>query len=189
LEGCESGVKPQLRNIPWPQRKRAYWPLLIIVVVASIASHFSLVRTDNGTLLGIDGREVDVLGHFENQWTAHTRDCSSVAVLGPQDGRYVKVENLIKAYSPPSSQSARILGMLSQGDWILAEVEFAELLPAVVSLNNKLGEPTIVPHAVWSGQTRPWVAAPLIRGYLARQAPGMPAPLLHCFEPRTAVFR
>lgn len=52
-------------------------------------------------------------------------------------------------------------------------------------INNKLkdGQPEIVPNAVWSGDTRPWVAAPLIRRYLLEKEPQAPADLLNCFGP------
>ena len=170
-------------------KNRAYLPLLMLVIVGTMASHISFTQADNGNLLVIDGKEYDFLGGIENRWVAITRNCQDVVVLPSHDSHYARVEQLIKAYSPPSSHSARITGMWSYEQWTVVETEFDDLLPAVVSLKTMRGEPAILPHAVWSGRTRPWVAAPLIRGYLATQAPEMPAALLNCFEPRSAAFR
>ena len=170
-------------------RNKAYLPFLMLVIVGSMASHISLTQADNGNLLVIDGKEYDFLGGIANRWVAITRSCRDVVLLRSQDSHYARVEQLIKAYSPPSSHSARIAGMWSYDGWTVVETEFDDLLPAVVSLKTMRGELVILPQAVWSGRTMPWVAAPLIRGYLARQAPEMPAVLLNCFEPRSAAFK
>jgi hypothetical protein len=69
------------------------------------------------------------------------------------------------------------------------EVESDVLLPAVVALKQSNGEFTIIPNAIWSGYTQPWVAAPFIRDYLSRQAPDMPADLLACFTPQSKSFQ
>jgi hypothetical protein len=71
---------------------------------------------------------------------------------------------------------------------MLIEVEFDTLLPAVVTLKETQGEWSVVPNAIWSGHTHPWVAAPWIRNYLSKQAPDMPANLLECFTPQSKSF-
>jgi hypothetical protein len=49
-------------------------------------------------------------------------------------------------------------------------------------------QPFIVPHAVWSGYTQSWTAAPYIRSYIEQQAPQMPAALTRCFDPQSQSF-
>jgi hypothetical protein len=61
-------------------------------------------------------------------------------------------------------------------------------VPSVVVLQTLNGKPQILPRAIWSGYTRPWVAAPFIRHYLATQAPEIPLTLLNCFKPQSRSF-
>jgi hypothetical protein len=147
------------------------------------------VPTDNGTLLSIDGRKVDVLGELKNAWVSQTRNCKDVTQVNADGAVYRQALSLIQAYSPPSSHSAKIASAWSSGPWLVVEVEFETLLPAVVTLKASNGEFTIVPNAIWSGYTQPWVAAPFIRDYLSRQAPDMPADLVKCFTPQSKSFQ
>ena len=164
-------------------------PLLALVICGVLLTHIHVVRTENGNLLSIDGREVDVLGEIKNHWVALNRNCKDVTVVNADKAAYRQAQDLIRAYSPPNSQSAKIASAWSSDRWLLMEVEFDDLLPAVVTLKETNGEFTIVPHAVWSGYTHPWVAAPFIRDYLYRQAPDMPSALLTCFTPQSQSFQ
>ncbi|MEO0028535.1 MAG: hypothetical protein RJB45_576, partial [Pseudomonadota bacterium] len=117
------------------------------------------------------------------KWVQLTRNCSQVKQLDAKSESYLAVQKLIQEYSPPSSESAHIVKLVTLQDWYLAEVEFKELLPAVVLMDTYQGQPRMVPHAIWSGETHPWLAAPFIRKYLSRQAPQSPRQLLACFGP------
>lgn len=164
-------------------------PLLALVICGVLLAHLHVVPTENGPLLSIDGRKVDVLGEVNNRWVTLTRNCKDVTVLSPDMVVYRQAQSLIQAYSPPSSQSARIASAWTSGPWLLIEVEFDALLPAVVTLKATDGEFTIVPNAIWSGYTQPWVAAPFIRDYLSRQALDMPIDLVKCFTPQSKSFQ
>jgi hypothetical protein len=111
-------------------------------------------------------------------------------VSQPQAGQanFLAVQNAIESYSPPQSQSAQIASIWTLGEWTLAEVEFDALLPAVVTLQINNHEHKIVPRGIWSGHTKPWMAAPLIRTYLKAQVPEVPSKLLNCFDPRSKSF-
>jgi hypothetical protein len=169
-------------------KKRVALPLLLLVLVGVIASHLGIKSADNSHLLVVDGREIDVLGKIQNQWVAATTSCQSVAQLHVSDPPYAEVAKLIQSYSPPSSQSAQIASLWTMGAWTLAEVEFKDLVPSVVALQTLNGKPQILPRAIWSGYTRPWVAAPFIRHYLATRAPEIPITLLNCFKPNSRSF-
>ena len=78
--------------------------------------------------------------------------------------------------------------MWTLGEWTLAEVEFEALLPAVVTLQKISNEQKIVPRGIWSGYTKPLMAAPLIRTYLKTQVPEVPVKLLNCLIPRSKSF-
>lgn len=169
--------------------KKVSLTVLGLVMVGVMATHVSWVKKDNGTVWVVDGREIDIQGHVKNRWVRWTRRCDQVAKLSAQDPAYQQAQELIKAYSPPHSQSAQLASVWTTGAWTVAETEFKQLLPAVVVIHTTDTGSAIVPHAIWSGFTLPWVAAPHIRRYLGAQAPGIPADLLDCFEPQSEPFR
>lgn len=147
-------------------------------------SHIHWMPTDNGQLLAIDGRTVDVRGWVADTLNHLQRDCTTVQSLNKQDALYDQALAAVQAYSPPASRSARLQAAWRAGSWLLVEAQFEALLPSVVLLRHVAGQVQIEPQVIWSGQTHPWRAAPLIRSYLARQVPAAPHALLACFEPQ-----
>ena len=166
-------------------KKKVALPLLAIVLVGVIASHISIKAADHSYLVVIDGIEIDVLGKIQNQWLAHTQNCKGVTEPKESEANFQAIHKAIQGYSPPQSQSAQIAGVWTLGSWSLAEVEFETLLPAVVTLQMNDSDPQIVPRGIWSGHTKPWMAAPLIRTYLKAQVPEIPNQLIDCFDPRS----
>ena len=170
------------------RRRTSVWVLLMLIVAVT-ASHIGCAARDNGTLMVLDGREIDVSGIASDRWSQMTRNCSGVLRLRPADKNYEIALSLIRAYSPPHSESVRLAGVWGMGHWVLAEAEFVNLLPAVVLINFSGVEPKIVGNAVWSGYTKPWKAAPFIRDYLVRQVPDLPPALAACFDPQSLSFK
>ena len=162
--------------------------VLVLVSLAVGISHVGWAALDNGILLNLDGRHIDIVGMAKDRYTKISRNCSSVSRLKPEDKEYQSAVRLIIEYSPPQSQSVQLSSAWGAGKWTLAEAEFADLLPAVVLIDNSEVEPKIVGNAIWSGYTHPWKAAPFIRDYLSRQAPDAPLPLLACFDPQLRAF-
>ena len=169
-------------------KKNVYLVLLAVTLLAVISIHVHWTKTENGTLLVIDNKPVDLLGAIHNQWNRVSRTCSAVTRLSPKDTKYQIAETLIKNYSPPSSQTAVVAGAWSMESWTLVEVEFQDLLPAVVLIQTTENQTLIVPNAVWSGYTQPWAAAPYIRNYIEQQVPEMPVALTRCFDPQSQSF-
>ena len=169
-------------------KKKVALPLLVIVLTGVIASHLSIKAVDHSYLMIVSGIEVDVLGKIQNQWLSHTQNCKPVTQPNAGQAVFQSVHKAIQAYSPPQSQSAQIAGIWTLGKWSVAEVEFETLLPAVVTLQMKDSEQQIVPRGIWSGHTKPWLAAPLIRTYLKTQVHEIPSQLIHCFDPRSKSF-
>jgi hypothetical protein len=169
-------------------KKKVALPLLAIVLIGVIASHISFKPADHSYLMVVDGIEIDLLGKMKNQWLSQTQNCDGVLELQPGQESFQSIQNTIQSYSPPQSQSAQIAGIWTWGAWALAEVEFDALLPAIVTLQTNKHEQRIVPRGIWSGLTKPWMAAPLIRTYLKTQVPEMPSKLLNCFSPRSKSF-
>ena len=163
--------------------------VLLLVTVGVLLSHLSVRQKDNGYLLVVTEREIDVLGMAHEKWVRMTRQCGNVYKLNATSTQHQHILQTIQAYSPPDSGSANVVSLLTTDTWALAEVEFKELLPAVVVLQLSEGQPTIVSQAIWSGMTRPWLAAPHVRAYVSRQAPQVPPALLDCFDPQSKSFQ
>ena len=169
-------------------KKNVYLVLLAVTLLAVISIHVHWTTNENGTLLVIDNKPLDLFGAIHNQWNRVSRTCSAVTRLSPKDTKYQIAETLIKNYSPPSSQTAVVAGAWSMESWTLVEVEFQDLLPAVVLIQTTENQTLIVPNAVWSGYTKPWAAAPYIRNYIEQQVPQLPVALTRCFDPQSQSF-
>lgn len=165
-----------------PKRISIY--VLLAVTLGVVFSHFSVQQQENGPLLIVDGRPVDVLGMAQDRWVKLHRSCDGVQPLQVDSPAYAGLHQLIRAYSPPASESAQIVQALTTGKWSLLEVQFKTLLPAVVLVDQTGEVPRIIPNAVWSGQTHPWRPAPFVRQYISNKAPQAPSDLLDCFEPQ-----
>jgi hypothetical protein len=164
-----------------PKRISIY--VLILVSVGVFLNHFSVAQKENGLLLVIDGREVDAMGMAQDKWNRLTRHCERVTPIDSNAKLYFDIQQTIQAYSPPNSESAQILSLASTGEWSLVQVQFKDLLPAVVLIQQVDGKPSILPNAIWSGETHPWLAAPHIRQYINSKAPQSPSDLIKCFDP------
>ena len=169
-------------------KNKASLVLLLLTLTSVIFLHVEWTTSENGTLLVVDNQEIDLVGAMTNQWIRLTRNCAAVSQLQPTDAKYQRAKLLIKNYSPPNSESAQIAGAWTAGEWTLIEVEFTELLPAVVLIQTKENHSFIVPDAVWSGYTKPWKSAPFIRQYISKNRSDMPTALTDCFEPQSLSF-
>ena len=163
--------------------------LLPIASVLVLSSHIGWIRDDLGILLTVDDRPIDVVGNFEDKLNKLTRNCGEVERLTVSNKQYQLAQSLIDDYSPPDSSNSNIVSAWSTGTWILVEVEFKKLHPAVVLIQKADSEAEIVPNAVWSGYTNPHLPAPFIRKFLIQKLDSPPLALINCFEPQSDSFR
>jgi len=166
--------------------------LLALTALGVIASHLDFERHDDSYLLQIDGVAVDVRGHVSAALNQATRRCGDITQLSPDvlpgHPLGMAAQEVISEYSPPDSRGLKLRQLLSSGSWVLAEVEFSELQPAVILLEQNRNGLAIHPDSIWSGSTQPWLAAPWIRQYLRQRAPPVPSALWTCFDPTPALF-
>ena len=162
--------------------------VLSIILIAVVASHINLIEDDLGYLLTIDGKPIDLIGNIKNKVTTATRNCESVVRVLPAQQKYQIAQTLINDYSPPDSSQAQIASVWSKDSWLMVEVEFKNLLPAVVLIQNANSAPSIFAEGIWSGYTNPHKSAPFIRDYLSNQVEALPAQLLNCFDPQSKSF-
>ncbi|NBQ86518.1 MAG: hypothetical protein EBU07_03390 [Betaproteobacteria bacterium] len=186
-------------------KKHVAATLLVITVLGVTAAHLSVEQHDNGWLLVVDGRRHDAIGTVREAMLRLTRQCAPVRDARGEPALAAAALAAVRNYSPPDSASARLLQLQAAPGWLLAEVEFERLFPAVVLLREAAPSgpaqagtaPSVTSwpawqieeRAIWSGLTHPWKAAPLIRDYLHARVPDLPAPLLDCFEPRASGLR
>lgn len=162
--------------------------VLSIALIAVAASHVNWIQDDLGYLLTIDDRPIDLIGNLKNEVTHATRNCESVVRVLPAQHEYQIAQTLINDYSPPDSSQSQIASVWSKDSWLLVEVEFKNLLPAVVLIQNANSAPSILAEGIWSGYTSPHKSAPFIRDYLSHQVDAMPAQLINCFDPQSKSF-
>jgi len=165
--------------------------LLVLAMVSCgvILNHLSITQAEQGTLLVVDGKPFDVIGAWSDRWTRWTARCDKVERLTPEHTIYKASLENIKNYSPPASEHMQVASVWAQSDWALVEVEFKDLLPALVVLQKTQGQWQILPKAIWSGYTAPWKAAPFVRHYITTQAPELPRELSNCFELQSKSFK
>lgn len=156
--------------------------VLALTAAVVIDLHVDWRRADNGVLLRVGEQDVDAWGHAREAWTRLTRRCQAVQALQADDPAWTAAQAAVRAYSPPDSQTARVVALSRQGEWLLAQVVSDTLMPAVVTLRWQGQAPEPVPRGVWSGNTAPWIAAPWVRDYLRRQVPQLPPSLTDCLE-------
>jgi hypothetical protein len=154
------------------------------MLVALPLSHLEIHASDDSWLLRVDGRPVDVAGYASERYTQLTRHCNQVQVLRPIDPLHEQALNAIEQYSPPDSLSARMVHVIRQDDWLLAQVKFRNLQDAVVLLRASRQGLEIAKEGVWSGATHPHRPEPLIRRYLQGRVPAAPTDLTECFTYR-----
>lgn len=158
--------------------------LIVLALTAAVVIdlHVDWRRADNGVLLRVGEQDIDAWGHARDAWTRLTRRCKSVQTLQIDDPAWAAVQSAVRAYSPPDSQTARVVALSREGEWLLAQVVSDTLMPAVVTLRSQGQTTDLVPRGVWSGNTAPWIAAPWVRDYLRRQVPQLPPALTDCLE-------
>lgn len=163
--------------------------LLLITTLGVINAHVDVPQVDGRRFVLAQGQLHDVQGWVEDRWNQALRRCEQVqdVVLDSERGRASLLA--IQAFSPPDSYSARMLQLQSVGPWLLAEVEFERLSPAVVPLLETPEGVQVLGQAIWSGSTAPWRPAPLIRHHLQARTHAMPEVLSACFTPRAALFQ
>jgi hypothetical protein len=178
-----------LQKIQATMRLKKSLILLPLASVLVLSSHIGWIRGDLGLLLTIDDRPIDVVGNFEDKLNKLTRNCGEVKRLTVSNKQYQLAQTLIHDYSPPDSSNSNISSAWSMGTWILVEVEFKELLPAVVMIHKADSDAAIVPDAVWSGYTNPHLPASFIRKFLIQKLDSPPVALINCFEPQSDSFK
>lgn len=170
--------------------------LLVLTTLGVLNAHVD-VEAQDGRYFGVwQGSKHDVVGWLEDHSNQLSRNCSSVHQLAPDSPAAGQVLALIREYSPPDSRQAELISLQQQGNWLVAELNFAKLNPAVVLLQQD-GEKLLLPErAVWSGSAAPWRPGPRIRSHLKASQPlseslrePVPESLLACYEPASPGLR
>lgn len=170
-------------------KKHVALTLLALTTLGVLNAHVDLPEHDGRRFVLSEGRLHDPIGWAEDAWTRIWRNCGAVVEAPPSSDIALNALQVIRTFSPPDSQSARLLQLQVIDGWLLAELEFDTLSPAVVPLRIQDSAPAVLDQAIWSGSTEPWRPAPLIRRHIQTRSPQMPAALLDCLQPRGALFQ
>ncbi len=167
------------------RRRVARWVSAIgLVALALMLVHPRFVIKDQRLLLTLNDEPFDLVGGVTELWGRFVSDCGSVsgAESGSSLGRAAQA--LLQKYSPPDSQSARVVRVDRLSDWLLVEAVFDAMPPVLVLMRAAVGadEPLVI-EAVWSGTTHPWRIVPFAAEFLKARVPAVPAALLRCAQP------
>jgi hypothetical protein len=166
--------------------------VLAVTTLGVVASHLDIERHDDSYFLRVDGSAMDVRGQVSAALNHARRNCDAIVQRLPSDlsddPSTIAVIKAISEYSPPDSRHLKLRQLLFSDPWLLAEVEFPELEPAVILLEKNANGLAIHNDSIWSGSTQPWVAGPWIRRYLRQRTPQVPSALWDCFDPTSALF-
>ena len=157
----------------------------LVTALLVIDSHVDWVSQDGGNLLELNGQRFDLRGWAAEQTRSWQSDCKAWiphTTLSPNSPTAQAILLAIQQHSLPDSRSARLLQLLQQDDWSVAEVAFDTLNPSLVVLHLQGGQWRVQDRAVWSGSTAPWHSGNLVRRYLREQAPALPTALLDCVK-------
>lgn len=168
--------------------------LLALTTLGVLNTHID-VEAQDGRYFGVwHGKKHDVIGWLADLGNRLGRDCSAVKQLDVSSPAAAQVLALIREYSPPDSRQAQLVSLQQQGPWLVAELSFAKLNPAVVLLRQDGAHMQLLERAIWSGSTAPWQPGPLIRAHLRQQVPPAPTTaaaeaLLACYDPASPGLR
>jgi hypothetical protein len=172
------------RHVELQRRVRRWLSTLGFIALVAILLEPKLVHKDQRWLLTINGEPIDVAGTAAEIWGRMVSDCSVVTSLSTDtvEGR-LSLE-LLRRYSPPDSESARLVRIDSARGWLFVEAGF-ETLPPVLALirQDPLQPVTATIKAVWSGTSYPWRLVPFAAAFLSARAPDAPTELLLCAKP------
>ena len=157
----------------------------LITALLVIDSHVDWVSQDGGQLLEVNGQRFDLRGWAAEQTRAWHSDCSALtplSSLSTNSPASQAILDAIQQHSLPDSRSARLLQLLQQDGWSVAEVAFDTLNPSLVVLRLQGAQWRVQDRAVWSGSTAPWHSGDLVRRYLREQAPALPQALIDCIK-------
>jgi hypothetical protein len=162
-------------------RRRSQLTILLALLFLLPFLHLEIERSDESWLLLVDGRPVDIAGRISQFWTSATLQCERTEVLPAHHPLHIQTLDLIRTYSLPDSLTANVVALNRVDQWLLAQVKFERLEPAVVVLQIS-GLDVVIPQGgIWSGPTFPHTPEPLIRRFIASRVPGVPSELLGCF--------
>jgi hypothetical protein len=157
----------------------------LITALLVVDSHVDWVSQDGGQLLEVNGQRYDLRGWAAEQTRAWQSNCNAGApraTLSPNSPTAQAILLAIQQHSLPDSRSARMLQLLQQDGWSVAEVAFDTLNPSLVVLRLQGEQWRVQDRAVWSGSTAPWHSGDLVRRYLGEKAPALPKALLDCVQ-------
>jgi hypothetical protein len=159
--------------------------MVLITALLVVDSHVDWVNQDGGKLLEVNGQRFDLRGWAAEQARAWQSDCNAwtpLTTLSHNSPTAQAILLTLQQHSLPDSRSARLLQLLQQDDWSVAEVAFDTLNPSLVVLRLQGEQWRVQDRAVWSGSTAPWHSGDLVRRYLRENAPGLPKALIDCVK-------
>lgn len=158
--------------------------VLAAVLVGVVDNHVDWETMDGQRLLKVSGVSYDPVGWWRDKAQITRRDCAWYTSPSPQSDVGRSALRAVSRHSPPDSSKPHWHSALQDGHWLIVEVSFERLNPAVALIHRHAGQWRLHPKAIWSGSTEPWYPSTRIRDHLMQQAPEAPKGLIACFTPQ-----
>ena len=153
------------------------------LLIAVVDTHVDWETVDGRGLLNVNGTRFDPKGWARDKAHITRRDCAWYPSHNVDSDIGVSAMRAVARHSPPDSARARWHQARQDGHWLIVELSFDRLSPAVALLQRQGGQWRMHPKAIWSGSTEPWYPSTRIRDHLSQAAPEAPAGLIACFAP------
>ena len=162
----------QIMNI-----RRAIVIASTVLLIAGLASSYQSV--DDGFILDWGDHFIDPVGDYKEASTRLFRSCSEVRSVKQGSSEWNMISSQLAKLAERNQIMPRTI--LTQGNWILAEVEFPDAEPVIFLL---LKSPTgIVTKAAYGGTAAPFNETATIRDFFLEEAPAAPDALIKCYDP------
>ena len=167
------------------RRRFAQWFSLIgLAVLALLLVQPRLEIRDQRLLLTLNAEPFDVVGSVAEIWGRLVSECGSVRRVESTSSVGRTAQALLEHYSPPDSQSARVVRIDLLSEWLLVEATFDDMPPVLVLMRGARGPvERLAIEAIWSGTTYPWRIVPFAAEFLKARAPEVPVALLGWAQP------
>lgn len=172
------------RRIQMKRRISRWFSALGLIAIVAILLSPRIVHRDDRWLLTVNGVPLDVIGTVVEWWGRQVSDCGLVTALATDTVEAHLALDLLRRYSPPDSESARLIRVDSTNGWLLVEAGFDALPPVLALMRSdpRRSMPAAI-RAVWSGSAYPWRLVPFAAEYLGARAPDAPPELIRCARP------
>ncbi len=153
------------------------------LLLGGIVLFSQVEKVDDGYIINTETGAIDPVGALKLAFTRATRDCTLVKDV---DATYVLAALTASKVDQINKGDPRPRAGWTQDRWLLTEVEFESLEPAVILLERVADSYKV--SELYGGTAAPFNDVQAIHTYFLQQRIDAPRQLINCYEPVGAPF-